>query len=216
MKTVILIPTAGARKNVYWHDHQLPFFFTWPPCKWLYKRLGVTVEHLPKLKQETLARLAEGLAHWKFGDIVLVTGGYSPNRSFSSPFMMREWLCGNGVPTSAVIAESESVDTTGNMRESLRLLVELYGGRDEKIRIILITSHYHVVRTERNLRKLLRQMDLDWQVAPIKTYPPLTWECLTHEYAYNLLTEGVKRFVDRFPTLVRWYEARERLARNGE
>jgi uncharacterized SAM-binding protein YcdF (DUF218 family) len=199
------IPTAGAKVEVFRNGQKLPAVFTWAILKWFYEMLGIKTEHLPSLKEETIARLEKALKLYRTGvvDCLFLSGG----QSTQSVHMMSDWLVSRGVKTSDIITDSETLQTS-ETATSLAEFAKKKGAEE----IHVITSVYHVWRSKWELRKVLGESGIliFCHPAPI----PITSEGLMREALYNLLVEPFKIILSIFfPDLKSWYRKREKKAR---
>lgn len=230
MKTFIriaFVPTAGGRKEVYWKGIRLPFFFTWPPCKWFYRALGIKTKHLDRLKVETIARLEKAKQLFLEGkvDVVYFSGGLS-HRKNSSTEMMKTWFIRElveSVETSLItpekiVLDGETLQTSDKAEKFvlylLGLCVQSYG---LEVEIHVVTSWYHMKRCTHEIRGALAKHDVvDWSVKSIvshRVYPPCSWECWMYEYLYNIVVEPFVRIASRSKKLRDWYRRVESRAR---
>lgn len=77
---------------------------------------------------------------------LIVTGGRGEDEPCSEAEAMHLYLADRGIPRGAVLEEGRATDTTENLHFSLDLLAER-GVRDP--RVVVCTSDFHVLRTER-------------------------------------------------------------------
>lgn len=91
---------------------------------------------------------------------VVVTGGKQPGDSFTEGGAGVRYLVARGVPTSALVAETQSRSSL----ENLRLAKPLLAGK----RLLIVTDDLHAYRTE----LLARHLGLEAQVARVTTHGP--------------------------------------------
>lgn len=211
--TVGFVPTAGARTIVRVNGNTAPFFLGWPVLKWIldvlkHKGWLVTTELVPELKCESADRVRAAAELFKFGrlDYVVFSGGASV-REKSVVTLMEECFAASigQLATGLVLKDDRSVQTAENaqsLRDGLKQL-DLHG---RVVRIILITSWYHLPRTDWMLRRALPGADIRWH--PV--FPRLSYESLKDEYGINVLSEPAKLLVSLFPWFITWYGKRER------
>ncbi|NTW15737.1 MAG: YdcF family protein [Candidatus Moranbacteria bacterium] len=212
MRNIGVVLTAGAKTRA-WIFGTVPLpvlFFTWPPAKKLYPTLGIRIELIDELKEETEWRLKKAcdLYRNQVIDTVFLAGGHSDHRKRDSAAMSREWLIRHGIPESDIFSENDSVDTESNIRG----LADFVRNIGYPVVITVITSHYHAKRAGATVRRLLPK---GTAIRSIKVFPPITWECLRREYLYNLLSEPLKRLITRFPALLTISERSERKVRKS-
>lgn len=78
---------------------------------------------------------------------ILVTGGigvFNKDRTTSEAYKMRDYLIKNGIPDSDIIVESSSKDSYQNIKNSMKILKELYN--IDETTFALITSDFHLRR----------------------------------------------------------------------
>jgi uncharacterized SAM-binding protein YcdF (DUF218 family) len=85
--------------------------------------------------------------YWEKGDcrgIVLLGRGVAP--------LMRDWLVSQGVPAEAVRVDDTSTSTRENALEAAKILKAKIG-REREGALVLLTSDFHIFRSERVFRK---------------------------------------------------------------
>lgn len=135
---------------------------------------GVSSEGIPL--RASAERAQKGAELWKAGyaPLVLVSGGYTVIGPRTEAQSMAIILRGLGVPSKALILESNSLNTFDNAVESQKLLLK----RNVQ-KILLVTSRIHLLRSTLTFRKQgmkvipipaeQQPFQMDWNLAP-------TWE----------------------------------------
>ncbi|MEV5651966.1 YdcF family protein [Nocardia sp. NPDC052254] len=96
---------------------------------------------------------------------VLVTcGGQGPDEATTEADAMARYLIGRGVAGHAIVRERHSRNTAENLRNCLEEL-NRRGIAPEDLRITVVTSNFHVLRTA----ALTRRLDIDAQVLGART-----------------------------------------------
>ncbi|RDI62817.1 YdcF family protein [Nocardia pseudobrasiliensis] len=98
------------------------------------------------------------------GPLVVVCGGRGPDEAISEADAMGRYLAAHGIPRGVVVRERRSRNTEENLRNGLREL-EARGLPADRIRITVVTSNFHVLRTA----ALTRRMGIDAQVLGART-----------------------------------------------
>jgi len=210
---VVLIPTAGALKEIYDRisGERLPFWLHWPLLKQQINQWGkdgiVTVRHIERLKPETIVRLEKALEVFRSSsaDMIFCVGGYSPRRERmgikDSVQMMNDWLLDHGVPEHSVnTGKVFSVDTGTNAREFF-VRFERAAGLPRSLTIYLVTSWYHLFRAKVELKKVLKDGGIPARIVPVPAWPSLLdRETLEYECLWNIPTE----FFMKIPGLLSW------------
>ncbi len=81
------------------------------------------------------------------GTICIVSGGQGPNEPFSEAEGMKRYLEGRGIDGSRVIMEDRSLDTGGNIANSMKLI------SGENPGIGIVTNNFHLARALRIAEK---------------------------------------------------------------
>jgi uncharacterized SAM-binding protein YcdF (DUF218 family) len=135
---------------------------------------GVSPEGIPVSSSAERAQKAAEL--WKAGyaPLVLISGGYTVIGPRTEAQSMAIILRGLGVPSKALILESNSLNTFDNAVESQKFLLK----RNVQ-KILLVTSRIHLLRSTLTFRKQgmkvipipaeQQPFQMDWNLAP-------TWE----------------------------------------
>lgn len=102
-------------------------------------------------------RADEGIRLYKEGLIkkILVAGGIgflNIDKFNKEADKMYKYLIKNGIPKDDIIIEDNSKDTKQNLKYSLKLLSELYNL--DNIKLVIITSHFHLKRCINLLKEL--------------------------------------------------------------
>lgn len=110
------------------------------------------------------ARLDHALSLWKRGlaPTVMVTGGRADGDRYTEAEAGRRYLRANGVPSSAILAESEGRTTQVSMRNVARQLAD-----DSLSRVLLVSDPFHMLR----LSLLARIDGLHPYASPTQTSP---------------------------------------------
>ncbi|MEV0245823.1 YdcF family protein [Nocardia sp. NPDC050712] len=102
------------------------------------------------------AEIAEGRR-----PVIIASGGKGPDEAVPEATAMAEYMIARGVPEDCVATEQRSTTT----RENLLFVKRLLGDRGSKIRMVLVTSNFHVLRTA----ILARRLGLDAEVTGART-----------------------------------------------
>jgi len=94
--------------------------------------------------------------------IILVTGGTGFGETFSEAEAMAEYLIARGVPREQILIEDAAVSTYTNMTLSLEMLEYYF---DEPLRAVIITSDFHMFRSE----AFAHRLGIDATVYPAST-----------------------------------------------
>ncbi|WP_327145199.1 YdcF family protein [Nocardia sp. NBC_01327] len=98
-------------------------------------------------------------------DPLLVTsGGQGPGETVAEADAMADYLEAAGLPAARIVRENRSRNTRENLRFTAALLRER-GCAPEDVRMTVVTSDFHVMRTA----ALTRRLDLDAQVTGART-----------------------------------------------
>ncbi|MEU8899493.1 YdcF family protein [Nocardia sp. NPDC048505] len=93
--------------------------------------------------------------------VIIASGGKGPDEAVPEAAAMAEYLIARGVPEECVATEQRSTTT----RENLLFVKRLLGDRGTKIRMVLVTSNFHALRTA----ILARRLKLDAEVTGART-----------------------------------------------
>ena len=111
--------------------------------------LGAHVWMDGRMSNALTHRCEAALAAWREGlaPTIIVCGGRGHNEPVAEADAMRAWLLERGVPESAVLADSDSVNTRANMAHA-KALMDAHGLATAAI----CTSDYHLCRALRIAR----------------------------------------------------------------
>ncbi|WP_194815912.1 YdcF family protein [Nocardia sp. XZ_19_385] len=93
--------------------------------------------------------------------VIIASGGKGSDEAVSEASAMADYLIARGVPTESVGLEQQSTTT----RENLLFIKRLLGERGTNIRMVLVTSNFHILRTA----ILARRLKLDAEVTGART-----------------------------------------------
>lgn len=105
--------------------------------------LGARVWPDGRMSTTLLNRCERALELWQEGRApkIIVCGGRGGDEPAAEGVVMRDWLVNAGVTAENVIAETESVNTSENLRNA-RAIMEAQGWQSA----IVVTSDYHIQR----------------------------------------------------------------------
>lgn len=112
--------------------------------------LGVQLAQDDTATPELVRRTETAAQLWREGKapLIIACGGTTPGHSVSETDVMAQLLGDMGVPAHAVMKESQSQDTIGNMR----FAAEKLGGAKGR-RVLVVTSDYHLRRAVMTARR---------------------------------------------------------------
>ncbi|MEV6275246.1 YdcF family protein [Nocardia sp. NPDC051832] len=93
--------------------------------------------------------------------VIIASGGKGSDEAVSEASAMADYLIARGVPTESVGVEEQSTTT----RENLLFIQRLLGERGRNLRMVLVTSNFHILRTA----ILARRLRLDAEVTGAHT-----------------------------------------------
>ncbi|MGW0246681.1 YdcF family protein [Nocardia goodfellowii] len=93
--------------------------------------------------------------------VIIASGGKGSDEAVSEASAMADYLIARGVPADSVGVEQRSTTT----RENLLFIKRLLGERGTNMRMVLVTSNFHVLRTA----ILARRLKLDAEVTGART-----------------------------------------------
>ncbi|MCM6778227.1 YdcF family protein [Nocardia sp. CDC159] len=96
--------------------------------------------------------------------LVVTCGGRGPDEETAEADAMGRYLAAHGIPRGVIVRERRSRTTAENLRNALREL-ESRGLLADRIRITVVTSNFHVLRTA----ALTRRLGVDAQVLGART-----------------------------------------------
>ncbi|WP_228002602.1 YdcF family protein [Nocardia australiensis] len=111
--------------------------------------------------------------------LLITSGGKGSGEAVSEASAMAGYLLGKGVPSEAVVLEDRSTTT----RENLMYTRDLLHRRGSDMRMVLVTSNFHILRTA----ILARRLDLDAEVVGSKTALYYLPSAILREFAAVLL-----------------------------
>lgn len=193
--SVCFVNDSGSRKEAWLGQKKLPFIVAWPLFKNLYSFLGITIV-FRGLKEETIERFEMG-RHIIVGDLVyklFVSGCYEGNPE--APNVNEKYFLDRGIPPDKICAEGLSLDTRGNIREFLFYLKKHYPD-PVLFWIYLVDAPYRYLRTLALLEELASEKKIAINVLNYSVRPKLTWQSFIDDYAFNVLSEKLKRLMDR-------------------
>ncbi|MGV9662057.1 YdcF family protein [Nocardia niigatensis] len=117
--------------------------------------------------------------------LVVVSGGQSGRESVAEAEAMADYLLAQGIPADRIIREHRSRNTEENLRFTLVELRER-GLDPDAVRITLVTSDFHVLRTA----GLARRLGLRAQVTGARTSRLLTRKSFAREFVAVLVRLG--------------------------
>ena len=85
---------------------------------------------------------------------IYLTGGigvFSKNRKEPESLIMKKYMISKGIKEEDIITETNTKDTVGNMKETLKMIDENY---NKKLNILLITSSFHMKRAKMLLENM--------------------------------------------------------------
>ena len=130
---------------------------------------------------------------------ILVVGGHTGG-SVSEAERGREFLRGLGIPASRLFIEDQSLNTLDNLRHARRLLAE-----DRARPFVLVTSRYHLARSQALARGLNLQPVLCAAEERLRLNPLLLWRLILEAWYLHWYAVG--------KAWSRWTRSRHSLAR---
>ncbi|MCP8592514.1 YdcF family protein, partial [Acinetobacter baumannii] len=87
---------------------------------------------------------------------IIVSGGQGPDEPISEALAMQRYLIAHGVDKTDILMESHSINTYTNFLYSKQIINNLY---HEAVKIVCVTSQFHVLRALRLAQKLGLSID---------------------------------------------------------
>ena len=87
---------------------------------------------------------------------IIVSGGQGPDEPIPEALAMQRYLIAHGVDKTDILMESHSINTYTNFLYSKQIINNLY---HEAVKIVCVTSQFHVLRALRLAQKLGLSID---------------------------------------------------------
>ncbi|MTE13697.1 YdcF family protein [Nocardia aurantiaca] len=120
--------------------------------------------------------------------LLVVSGGQSGRETVTEAEAMADYLLAEGFPAESIIRETRSRNTEENLRCTEEVL-RRRGIDPDTVRMTVVTSDFHVLRTIR----LTRRLGLRAEVAGARTSRLLTRKSFLREFAAVLVSVGRAR-----------------------
>lgn len=115
--------------------------------------LGNRLKKDGTMRKYLIDRLIKGIHIYQPSDIIIVSGGKLAGQVHSEAFVMKQFLKGHNIPSKNIICEYKSKSTIQNITQIKKILPTNIED------IIIITSHYHMKRTKKIVRDILKERD---------------------------------------------------------
>lgn len=119
--------------------------------------------------------------------VIVTCGGQGDDEATSEADAMARYLAAHGIPMNAVVRERHSHNTAENLENCVRELA-LRGIPAEQVRMTVVTSNFHVLRTA----ALTRRLGIDAQVVGARTAGYFIPAAFLREY-FAVLTTHYRR-----------------------
>lgn len=152
--------------------------------------LGMALDQENFLPSSLIKRLDKALklflqqqAAYQIHPRIIVTGGNVGRTTQSEASMMQRYLISQGVAAQAIVVEDDALNTNENLKLSGRLIAQHQLPQP----IMIVTSHYHLMRTAFLARKMDLRADFIGTGSSVIMWPYY----IVREYlAYVTLTKG--------------------------
>lgn len=108
---------------------------------------------------------------------IIVSGGRSSTGLYPEAELMEQYLLERGIPQKMIVVEKESINTIQNLEFSAIKIRQIWQ-KDNRPRVIIVTSDYHIPRTKLHAKSL----GLKGRFAAAKTVKMLRWPAMFREF----------------------------------
>jgi len=228
MLAIIIVFLAGAKTEVWWWNWKISswpglFWLTWPFMKWwpfrtIFKIFGIKTRFLNELKCESIARIERAIHEYKYGyhrpvagdfDKIIIPDSDLPSGIKSVGTLALEYMVSRGISKEQVVVIGKAVGTSEKCDAVRNYLDSIDYIKNYDIRMLYpVTTDYNAERVFQGLKK-----KVSCEVIAIYVNWKKIKHCLKEEMLYNLVTEGMKTWVDKHPQLQKIFSNFERRSR---